>query len=117
MCYLFLDQAKGLSNMLKTNLATGITGDENELIKRRNAFGTNRYPQKKGRSFLVCYVVLIFFSYFFLFRIEDSLLTVRFVLQRFLWEAWQDLTLIILIVAAIASLGLGIKTEVCLVLI
>ncbi|KAG5237965.1 hypothetical protein OIU76_012782 [Salix suchowensis] len=74
--------AKGLSNMLKTNLATGITGDENELIKRRNAFGTNRYPQKKGRSFL-----------------------------RFLWEAWQDLTLIILIVAAIASLGLGIKTE------
>ncbi|KAI9387952.1 hypothetical protein POPTR_010G250800v4 [Populus trichocarpa] len=74
--------AKGLSNMLKTNLVTGITGDENDLIKRRNAFGTNRYPQKKGRSFL-----------------------------RFLWEAWQDLTLIILIVAAIASLGLGIKTE------
>jgi hypothetical protein len=63
------------------------------------------------------YVILIFFSYFFLFRIKDSLLTVRFVLQRFLWEAWQDLTLIILIVAAIASLGLGIKTEVCLVLI
>ncbi|KAL3579571.1 hypothetical protein D5086_021075 [Populus alba] len=74
--------AKGLSNMLKTNLVTGITGDEDDLIKRRNAFGTNRYPQKKGRSFL-----------------------------RFLWEAWQDLTLIILIVAAIASLGLGIKTE------
>ncbi|CAK7323699.1 unnamed protein product [Dovyalis caffra] len=73
---------KGLSKMLKTNLATGITGDENDLTKRRNAFGTNRYPQKKGRSFL-----------------------------RFLWEAWQDLTLIILIVAAIASLGLGIKTE------
>uniref|UniRef100_A0A6M2F9D3 Calcium-transporting ATPase n=1 Tax=Populus davidiana TaxID=266767 RepID=A0A6M2F9D3_9ROSI len=74
--------AQGLSNMLKTNLVTGITGDEDDLIKRRNAFGTNRYPQKKGRSFL-----------------------------RFLWEAWQDLTLIILIVAAIASLGLGIKTE------
>lgn len=30
----------------------------------------------------------------------------------FLWEAWQDLTLIILIVAAVASLALGIKTEV-----
>ncbi|KAL4574952.1 hypothetical protein LXL04_021792 [Taraxacum kok-saghyz] len=29
----------------------------------------------------------------------------------FLWEAWQDLTLIILIVAAAASLVLGIKTE------
>uniref|UniRef100_A0A2K1Z9L6 Calcium-transporting ATPase n=1 Tax=Populus trichocarpa TaxID=3694 RepID=A0A2K1Z9L6_POPTR len=73
---------KGLSNMLKTNLATGIVGDENDLIKRMNTFGTNRYPQKKGRGFLT-----------------------------FLWEAWQDLTLIILIVAAIASLGLGIKTE------
>jgi len=48
--------------MLKTNLVTGITGDENDLIKRRNAFGTNRYPQKKGRSFLVCY-----FDFFFLF--------------------------------------------------
>ena len=32
--------------------------------------------------------------------------------QRFLWEAWQDLTLIILIIAAAVSLGLGIKTEV-----
>ncbi|XP_011033032.1 PREDICTED: calcium-transporting ATPase 9, plasma membrane-type isoform X2 [Populus euphratica] len=73
---------KGLSSMLKTNLATGIAGDENDLIKRMNTFGTNRYPQKKGRGF-----------------------------WRFLWEAWQDLTLIILIVAAIASLGLGIKTE------
>ncbi|CAK7323705.1 unnamed protein product [Dovyalis caffra] len=73
---------KGLSNMLETNLATGITGDENDLIKRRNAFGTNGYPQKKGRIIL-----------------------------RFLWEAWQDLTLIILIVTALASLGLGIKTE------
>lgn len=32
--------------------------------------------------------------------------------QMFLWEAWQDTTLIILIIAAIASLALGIKTEV-----
>ncbi|KAL0319527.1 UNVERIFIED_CONTAM: Calcium-transporting ATPase 9, plasma membrane-type [Sesamum angustifolium] len=29
----------------------------------------------------------------------------------FLWEAWQDLTLIILIIAAVASLALGIKTK------
>lgn len=35
------------------------------------------------------------------------------VLQRFLWESWQDLTLIILIIAAVVSLALGIKTEVC----
>ncbi|KAK3197811.1 hypothetical protein Dsin_021226 [Dipteronia sinensis] len=31
--------------------------------------------------------------------------------RMFLWEAWQDLTLIILMVAAVASLALGIKTE------
>jgi hypothetical protein len=30
----------------------------------------------------------------------------------FLWDAWQDLTLIILMIAAVASLALGIKTEV-----
>nr|GLL17868.1 calcium-transporting ATPase 9, plasma membrane-type-like isoform X1 [Ipomoea trifida] len=62
--------------------AIGIIGDEDELSKRRNTFGSNTYPTKKGRSFL-----------------------------RFLWEAWQDLTLIILIIAAVASLGLGIETE------
>lgn len=33
--------------------------------------------------------------------------------QRFLWDASHDLTLIILMVAAVASLALGIKTEVC----
>ncbi|KAK4838265.1 hypothetical protein QYF36_012378 [Acer negundo] len=73
---------KGLSDLLKTNLDTGVVGDDTDLSKRRNSFGSNTYPLKKGRSFL-----------------------------RFLWEAWQDLTLIILIVAAIASLALGIKTE------
>ncbi|KAL9462807.1 hypothetical protein AB3S75_000751 [Citrus x aurantiifolia] len=74
--------AKGLSELLKTNLEKGISGDDTDLSNRRNSFGSNTYPLKKGRSFL-----------------------------NFLWEAWQDLTLIILIVAAIASLALGIKTE------
>ncbi|KAG5538097.1 hypothetical protein RHGRI_025250 [Rhododendron griersonianum] len=74
--------AKGVADLLKTNLDTGITGDDSELANRRNAFGSNTYPVKKGRTFL-----------------------------RFLWEAWQDLTLIILMIAAIASLALGIKTE------
>ncbi|KAI9191273.1 hypothetical protein LWI28_006175 [Acer negundo] len=73
---------KGLSDLLKTNLDKGISGDDADLLKRRNAFGSNTYPQKKGRSFWM-----------------------------FLWEAWQDLTLIILMVAAVASLALGIKTE------
>ncbi|KAK9281132.1 hypothetical protein L1049_004025 [Liquidambar formosana] len=72
----------GLSDLLKTNLKTGINGDDADLLKRRNAFGSNTYPQKKGRNFFT-----------------------------FLWEAWQDLTLIILMIAAAASLVLGIKTE------
>ncbi|CAD5168434.1 unnamed protein product, partial [Musa acuminata subsp. malaccensis] len=73
---------KGLSSLLKTNLEKGISGDEAELLRRRNYFGSNTYPRKKGRSFWV-----------------------------FLWEAWQDLTLIILMIAAALSLVLGIKTE------
>lgn len=74
--------AKGLSAMLRTDLETGISGDDMEFTQRRNALGSNTYPVKKGRSFWM-----------------------------FLWEAWQDTTLIILIIAAIASLALGIKTE------
>ncbi|XP_027187299.1 calcium-transporting ATPase 9, plasma membrane-type-like isoform X2 [Cicer arietinum] len=73
---------KGLSDFLKSDLDKGISGDDVDLSKRKNAFGTNTYPRKKGRS-----------------------------LWRFLWEAWQDLTLIILIIAAAVSLVLGIKTE------
>ncbi|KAE8810908.1 calcium-transporting ATPase 8, plasma membrane-type-like [Hordeum vulgare] len=73
---------KGLTNLLKTNPEKGIHGDEADLSCRANAFGANRYPRKKGKSFWV-----------------------------FLWEACQDLTLVILIVAAAISLVLGIATE------
>ncbi|XWS52308.1 hypothetical protein CRYUN_Cryun11dG0057000 [Craigia yunnanensis] len=72
----------GLSELLKTNLEKGIPGDDPDLLKRKNAFGSNTYPRKKGRSF-----------------------------WRFVWEACQDLTLAILVAAAVASLALGIKTE------
>ncbi|VAI44625.1 unnamed protein product [Triticum turgidum subsp. durum] len=73
---------KGLTNLLKTNPEKGIHGDEADLSCRANAFGANRYPRKKGKGFWV-----------------------------FLWEACQDLTLVILIVAAAISLVLGIATE------
>ncbi|XP_027333647.1 calcium-transporting ATPase 10, plasma membrane-type-like isoform X1 [Abrus precatorius] len=72
----------GLSHLLKTNLEKGIQGDDADLVKRRNAFGSNNYPRKSGRSFLM-----------------------------FMWDACKDLTLIILMIAAIASLALGIKSE------
>ncbi|KAH0904042.1 hypothetical protein HID58_043545 [Brassica napus] len=73
---------KGVAEKLKSNLEQGIEEDEKEVIDRKNAFGSNTYPKKKGKSFYM-----------------------------FLWEAWQDLTLIILIIAAVTSLALGIKTE------
>ncbi|XP_027177381.1 calcium-transporting ATPase 10, plasma membrane-type-like isoform X3 [Coffea eugenioides] len=73
---------KGVAEKLKTSLEKGIRGDETDILKRKNIFGSNTYPRKKGRSF-----------------------------WRFLWEACRDTTLIILMVAAAASLALGIKTE------
>ncbi|OVA07520.1 Cation-transporting P-type ATPase [Macleaya cordata] len=71
-----------IAELLKTNLDKGISGDDVDILSRKNTFGSNTYPRKKPRSFWM-----------------------------FLWEAWQDLTLIILIIAAAASLGLGIKSE------
>ncbi|KAL0308272.1 UNVERIFIED_CONTAM: Calcium-transporting ATPase 10, plasma membrane-type [Sesamum radiatum] len=73
---------KGVAEKLKINLEKGAPGDEADLIERKKAFGSNTYPRKKGRSF-----------------------------WRFVWEACRDTTLIILMVAAAASLALGIKTE------
>ncbi|XP_065006132.1 calcium-transporting ATPase 5, plasma membrane-type-like isoform X2 [Musa acuminata AAA Group] len=73
---------KGLANLLKTDLDRGISGVDMEVLCRRKIFGANTYPRKKGRSFWV-----------------------------FLWESWQDLTLVILMIAAVLSLVLGIKTE------
>lgn len=46
-------QVNGIADLLKTNLDKGINGDEEELVKRKNAFGSNTYPKKKGRSFWV----------------------------------------------------------------
>ncbi|KAL4587116.1 hypothetical protein LXL04_011766 [Taraxacum kok-saghyz] len=76
------DGVKGLSEMLKTNPDKGIDDDESNILDRKNVFGSNTYPRKKGRSF-----------------------------WRFLLDACRDTTLIILMVADAASLGLGIKTE------
>lgn len=72
----------GLAEKLKSNLDKGIPGTDEDMMQRKNVFGSNTYPRKKGRSF-----------------------------WRFLWEACQDLTLVILMVAAVASLALGIKSE------
>lgn len=54
----------------------------NSIPIRQNVYGLNRYTEKPPRSFLV-----------------------------FVWEALQDLTLIILMVCAVVSIGVGIATE------
>ncbi|KAK9055270.1 hypothetical protein SSX86_026352 [Deinandra increscens subsp. villosa] len=73
---------KGLAEKLKTNPDKGINEDDSNILDRKNVFGSNTYPQKKGRNF-----------------------------WRFMLDACRDTTLIILMVAAAASLALGIKTE------
>lgn len=108
----YLAQIKGLSSLLKSSPDKGISGDDADLLKRKNAFGTNTYPRKKGRSFWVCSWCLYHYTIVPNELILILVLILCDCLQRFLWEAWQDLTLIILIVAAAVSLVLGIKTEV-----
>ncbi|XP_070797628.1 plasma membrane calcium-transporting ATPase 4 isoform X4 [Pituophis catenifer annectens] len=63
---------------LKTSPIEGLSGNPADLEKRRQAFGQNFIPPKKAKTFL-----------------------------QLVWEALQDVTLIILEIAAIISLGLS----------
>lgn len=58
MVSFFGHQVKGLTNLLKTNPEKGIHGDEADLSCRANAFGANRYPRKKGKSFWVSFFTI-----------------------------------------------------------
>lgn len=73
---------KGLSDLLKSDLDRGLSPDESELMRRRDIFGANTYPRKERRS-----------------------------IWHFVFEACQDLTLVILMVAAAISFSLGMATE------
>lgn len=68
----------GVCKLLKTSPTKGITGSPGELEKRRSVYGSNVIPPKKPKTLL-----------------------------ELIWEALQDVTLIILEVAAIISLGLS----------
>ena len=72
----------GVAQKLKTSPKEGLQMDEDDLKRRRDAFGTNTYPEKPPKGF-----------------------------WTFVWEAMQDLTLIILAVCAIVSLVIGVITE------
>ncbi|XP_053562697.1 plasma membrane calcium-transporting ATPase 4 isoform X3 [Bombina bombina] len=63
---------------LKTSPVEGLSGNPSDLEKRRLIFGKNFIPPKKAKTFL-----------------------------QLVWEALQDVTLIILEIAAIISLGLS----------
>ncbi|KAL2090886.1 hypothetical protein ACEWY4_013149 [Coilia grayii] len=69
---------QGLCRRLKTSPIEGLSGNPVDLEKRHAAFGKNFIPPKKPKTFL-----------------------------QLVWEALQDLTLIILEIAAIISLGLS----------
>ncbi|XP_062404017.1 plasma membrane calcium-transporting ATPase 4 [Sardina pilchardus] len=68
----------GLCSRLKTSPVDGLTGNTEDINRRIEEFGKNFIPPKKPKTFL-----------------------------QLVWEALQDVTLIILEVAAIISLGLS----------
>ncbi|XP_012890769.1 PREDICTED: plasma membrane calcium-transporting ATPase 3 [Dipodomys ordii] len=80
----------GLCRRLKTSPTEGLADNANDLEKRRQIYGQNFIPPKQPKTFL-----------------------------QLVWEALQDVTLIILEVAAIVSLGLsfyappGEESEAC----
>lgn len=74
-----MGQQWGLPSSPSPSLPTlGLSGNPTDLEKRRQVFGQNFIPPKKAKTFL-----------------------------QLVWEALQDVTLIILEIAAIISLGLS----------
>ncbi|XP_009077436.1 PREDICTED: plasma membrane calcium-transporting ATPase 2 isoform X3 [Acanthisitta chloris] len=71
-------ETEGLCRHLKTSPTEGLAGSAADLEKRKLIFGKNFIPPKKPKTFL-----------------------------QLVWEALQDVTLIILEIAAIISLGLS----------
>ncbi|XP_022604100.1 plasma membrane calcium-transporting ATPase 2 isoform X2 [Seriola dumerili] len=69
---------EGLCKRLKTSPTEGLAGAQPDLDKRKEIFGKNLIPPKKPKTFL-----------------------------QLVWEALQDVTLIILELAALISLGLS----------
>ncbi|XP_047437908.1 plasma membrane calcium-transporting ATPase 2 isoform X3 [Mugil cephalus] len=69
---------EGLCKRLKTSPTEGLAGAQPDLDKRREIYGRNLIPPKKPKTFL-----------------------------QLVWEALQDVTLIILEIAALVSLGLS----------
>jgi len=67
-----------IASKLKSSETTGLTGEKSDVEHRRDVFGSNTIPPKPPKTFL-----------------------------QLVWEALQDVTLIILEVAAVVSLALS----------
>ncbi|KAF3457728.1 hypothetical protein FNV43_RR02386 [Rhamnella rubrinervis] len=73
----------GVASALKTGPEQGISIDDHEEVaRRREAFGSNTYRRPPTKGFLY-----------------------------YVWEAFQDLTIVILMVCAALSLGFGMKVH------
>lgn len=72
----------GIANKLSTSLTDGLTATEEDLKRRKSIYGVNKFTESPVRSFWV-----------------------------FVWEALQDMTLIILAACAFISLIVGVATE------
>ncbi|KAI3462689.1 hypothetical protein Pfo_019352 [Paulownia fortunei] len=74
--------ASGIADKLATNDSNGLSTDSEALNRRQEIYGINKFQESEARSFWV-----------------------------FVWEALQDMTLMILGVCALVSLIVGIATE------
>ncbi|XP_051138879.1 putative calcium-transporting ATPase 11, plasma membrane-type isoform X2 [Andrographis paniculata] len=78
-----LRKLKGVDGLAeKLNVSLDKGVNSNEITTRQNIYGANRYTEKPPKSF-----------------------------WRFVWEAFQDLTLIILTFCAVVSIAVGLPTE------
>lgn len=75
-----LGGVQGVVNSLKSDTTNGINGDEEDVARRHEAFGSNTYRKPPSKNFFM-----------------------------FVWESFKDPTIIILLLCAALSLGFGIK--------
>lgn len=75
-------RVEGVAKKLSTSIVNGISTAEHLMSKRKEIYGVNRFIESPPKGFLV-----------------------------FVWEALQDMTLMILAVCAVVSLAVGILME------
>ncbi|KAH0640332.1 hypothetical protein KY285_036918 [Solanum tuberosum] len=75
-----LGGVQGVAASLKSDTTDGVSGDQEDVARRHEAFGSNTYRKPPSKSFFI-----------------------------FVWESFKDPTIIILLLCAALSLGFGIK--------